>query len=76
MFSFPALSRDSLVASCDVQIDEHFVPSIPTPQLDFFPAFRSVIASFFLYFFIMCVKSGLEHFNVVAEHVGLGNFRF
>ena len=74
--NFSAFSRDSLVASYDVQIDEHFVSTIPPPQLDFFPAFRSVIASFFLHFLIMCVKSGLEHFDVVAEHVRLGNFRF
>ena len=30
----------------------------------------------FLYFLIMCFKSGLEHSGVAAEHVGLGNFSF
>ena len=67
---------NSLGTLYDLKINEHFVPTIPTPQLDFFPAFRSVIASFFLHFLIMCVKSGLEHFDVAAERVGLGIFRF
>ena len=46
------------------------------PQLDFFPALRSVIAPVFLHSLIICSKSVLEHFDVTAVHVGLGKFRF
>ena len=65
--------------SHDVKTDENFCAYYTSPTTGFlssFPAFRSVIAFFFLHFLIMCVKSGLGHFDVVAEHVGLGNFRF
>ena len=54
----------------------NFVLTISPPQLDFFPVFRSVIAPFFLQFFIICLESGLDHFVVAAKNAGLVNFRF
>ena len=54
----------------------NMVLTISSPQLNFLPVFRSVIAAFFLQFLIICFKSGLDHFVVAAKHAGLVNFRF
>ena len=56
--------------------DEHFVPTISPSQLDTLPAIKSVIAPVFLHSLIRCSKSVLEHFDLAAVHVRLGNFRF
>ena len=70
------MDRYSQGASYDAQIDKHFVLSITPPQLDFSPASKSVIAPVFPKFLIIRSKSVLEHFDVAAVHVVLGNFRF